>query len=307
MDAERLRITRARRSMASGIEDTDRRWRASKRVGDRGNEHRSHALLAESLDFLGEADLVVRARPGVIDLTSVDDRRHRHTVLQTPHSHPFARDCLKRRCISSMRRSKTHSSGGGLWRLSTRSVPSEIQRELGDLDAAAAGISFRRTGAQPGRRSSAGLERRAADCAGGAEAAARRTPPKRFAVLSSVLDAFRAVAQKLVHRARRLAARRAYLTQGRDDLAEADLAAGIDLSSINGPRSPTKRSVARRSSSHGTCTPRMIRLQAEVRHRQDSALAFATRPARTLLEARVGERGALPPIRVPPDPGLLRP
>jgi len=54
----------------------------------------------------------------------------------------------------------------------------------------------------------------------------------------------------------RLARARAYLTQGRDDLAEADLAAGIDL--FEHQRTAIADEALRGASfeQHGTCTPR---------------------------------------------------
>lgn len=282
---------------AAGLEEYRAAVVCFERVNDVGNGASIHALLGEDLNFLGEPELAwIELSKGLAELPLVQDPRYRHTILQLTalaalhQGLPEAALDFEHATLDN-----ANQWGRPLAILNAQMYRSEMHRQVGEPDLAMADLrDARRTllripDAQLVSRDEAQIQ-----LAEG-EVEWRTRPADAVAALSAALASFTRTKTNWPLVRVLLTRGRAHLATGREDLAEADFSAGIDI--FEGQRASVTNEALRSASFERPWDlfTEMIRFQAVNRGRPDLALAFAERArARTLLEALSPAGGAMP-------------
>ena len=256
-----------------------------------------HASLAEDLDFLGETELAWSERStSLSQLRFVSTYRRRHTVLQlaslasTDQGLPEAALYFQHATLEN-----AEQWGRPLAIFDAHLYQSEIQRQIGNTDLATSELRDARStltrvsDPQLVARNEAQIELEQG------EVEWQRQPAAAVESLTKALSLFEGMNTNWPLVQVRLALGRAHLAGGRDDLAEVDFGAGIEVFERQraSVMSEALRSVA--FERPWDLYAEMIRFQAVTRHRPDRALAFAEQArARTLLEASSRFASAMP-------------
>lgn len=289
---------------AAGWDDYRAAAGSFERVGDVDNEASIQALIAEDLDFLGETELAWSAlSKGLSRLSVVRDRRHRHTILQDA-ALAALREGLPESALYFEQATLDNALQWGrpLAIVNAHMYRGEMQRQVGNAGLAMAALADARQALDriPDLQLVARDEAQIQLAQG--EVEWRTRPVQAVASLSLALETFRRTKTNWPIVRVLLARGRAQLAAGREDLAEADFSAGIDV--FEGQRASVTNEALRSASFERPWDlfTEMIRFQAVNRHRPDRALAFAERArARTLLEALSAD-GSMAPV----DPAASR-
>jgi CHAT domain-containing protein/tetratricopeptide (TPR) repeat protein len=254
---------------------------------DYDGEAAARAILAEDLDMIGESRLAwADFGKGLQLLPFVRERRSRHTVLQLVSQAAVRQGDLE--AAQYFQRSVLDNAmrwGRPLAVLNARMFQADILRESGDLDGAARelDIAYRSLGDVSDHQLAA-RDAALIQLAKGEVQLARR-PAEAVAFLTDALAFFQQTKRNWLMARVLLGRARAQVHAGREDLAEMDLASGIDL--FERQRSSIADEALRGASFEQPWDlySEMIRLQVR-RNRPDRALAFAERGrARTLVES----------------------
>ena len=283
--------------LAAGLEEYRTAADCFERARDVGESASMYALLGEDLNLLGEPDLAwTELSKGLAQLPFVPEARNRHTILQ---------DAALASLRQGLPEAALHFEQAALdnateWArppaiLDAHMYRSEMQRQVGnDGEAMAELAQARRTLLRVSDPQLAARNEAQIQLAEG-EVEWRSRPADAVVALSKALASFTRSKTNWPLVRVLLARGRAHLSAGREDLAEADFSAGIDV--FEGQRASVANEALRSASFERPWDlfSEMIRFQAINRRRPDLALAFAERArARTLLEALSPASGTTP-------------
>jgi len=265
-------------------------------AGEAQDEASMHALLGEVLGFLGESDAAWTEFAAALGpLAHASAGRERQMTVQLT-SLAALRDGLPETASYFQHAALINAQRWGRTRaiLDARLYQGEIYRQNGNVDMALAELSSARQALASIDDAATVARNDAQILLAQGEAQSRTKPTEAVAALSRALAFF-----QQSHRdwpvARVLLARsRAYRAQNRDDLAEADLAAGIEI--FERRRAGIADEALRSASFEQPWDlyTEMIRLTL-TRGQSDRALSVAERGrARTLVEALAGDADAIP-------------
>jgi CHAT domain-containing protein len=280
-----------------GLADYRRAQTALVHAGAPQDRASMHALIGELLGYLGESDLAwTEFGEAFRELPQVRSPRDRQIVLQLT-SLAALRDGMPEAASYYQRAALANAEKWGRTRaiLDGHLYQGAIHHETGRTDLALASFNAARQTAAK-LTDVVALKRNVAQIAlAEGETEWSTNPSAAAAALSDALQYFQQAKQDFLITRVLLARSRAYLAQGRQDLAEADLASGIDV--FERHRASVADAAIRSVSFEQPWDlyTEMIRLQGVDRRQPDRALTLAERSrARTLVEALATEQGAFP-------------
>jgi len=280
-----------------GLEEYRRAQVALAHSGSPQDQAPLHALTGEVLGFLGENDLAwAEFAEASKQLPNLRNPRDRQMILQLT-SLAALRDGMPEAASHYQRAALTNAQSWGRTRaiLDGHLYQGEIDRQIGRPDLALASFKAARQAAAALTDEGAIARNDAQILLAEGETESLTNPAAASEALTKALAYFQRARRDWPIARVLLARSRAYLAQGREDLAEADLAAGIDVFER---RRATVADEALRSVSFEQpwdLYTEMIRLQGVSRQQPDRALTLAERArARTLVEALGTETGVMP-------------